>query len=152
MVEAPFPVMAAWANAAVFVLAGLVNLTALSAVREVYARWDIPGAFYRTLGIVEIIVAALLATPDLRAWGVVVAAPIIFGAIVMLLNHRHYLYAALAVLVMAALVPGMLATPQSRSDVHYASIQLSPELPSIAIKAGLTNEVFVANVRDSQHH
>src|ERR1700675_4852106 len=106
MVEAPFPVMAAWANAAVFALAGLVNLTALSAVRQVYARWDIPGAFYRTLGIVEIIAAALLAMPDFRAWGIAIAAPIMFGAIVMLLNHRQYLYAVPTVLVMAALVPG----------------------------------------------
>ena len=102
---ASFPVMAAWANAVVFASAGLVNLTALRGVREGYARWDIPGAFYRTLGIVEIIAAALLATPDLRAWGIAIAAPIMFGAIVMLLNHRQYLYAVPTVLVMAALVP-----------------------------------------------
>jgi hypothetical protein len=144
-----FAVIAVWANAGVFALAGLVNLTALSAVREIYARWDIPGAFYRGLGIVEIIAAALLGMPHLRVFGIAMAAPIMFGAIVMLLNHRHYLYAALTVLVMAALAPGMLATPQPHSDIHYASARLSPE---IAIKAGLTNEIFIANVRDSQHH
>src|SRR5258705_6433243 len=109
MFEASFPVMAAWANAAVFALAGIVNFTALGGVREVYARWDIPAAFYRTLGIVEIIAAALLAMPDGRVWGIAIAAPIMFGGIVMLLNHRHYLYAAPAFLVMAALVPGRLA-------------------------------------------
>jgi hypothetical protein len=149
MFEASFPVMAAWANAAVFALAGLVNVTAFGGVREIYARWDIPAAFYRTLGVVEIIAAALLAMPDLRAWGIAMAAPIMFGAIVMLLNHRHYLHAAPAFLVMAALLPGMLATPQTHSDIHYASARLSPE---IAIKTGFTNEVVVANVRDSHHH
>ena len=149
---ASFPVIAAWANAVVFASAGLVNVTALRAVREVYARWDIPGAFYRALGIVEIIAAALLGMPHLRVFGIAMAAPIMFGAIVTLLNHRHYLYAAPAVLIMAALVPGMLATPQSRSDVHYASTQLSPESSSIAMKARFTNEVLIENVRESQHH
>lgn len=149
---ASFPVMAAWANAVVFAAAGLVNLTALSAVRQVYARWDIPGVFYRTLGIVEIIAAALLGMPQLRVLGIAMAAPIMFGSIVMLLNHRHYLYAASAVVVMAALVPGMLATRQSHSDVHYASIPLSPELSSIAMRASFTNEVRIANLRETQHH
>ena len=149
---ASFPVMAAWANAVVFASAGLVNFTALSAVRQVYARWDIPGAFYRTLGLVEIIAAALLAMPELRVWGVAMAAPIMFGAIVMLLNHRHYLAAAPAVVVMAALVPGMLATPQSHSDVHYASSQLSAEPSSIAIGAGFANEGFIGNLRETQRH
>jgi hypothetical protein len=150
--SASLPVLAAWANAVVFASAGLVNVTALSAVREIYARWDIPGAFYRTLGIVEIIAAALLGMPHLRILGIAMAAPIMFGAIVTLLNHRHYLYAAPAVLVMAALVPGMLATPQSRSDVHYASATVSPESSSIAMRAGLTKEVLIANLRESQHH
>jgi hypothetical protein len=144
---ASFPVMAAWANAVVFASAGLVNLTALRGVREGYARWDIPGAFYRTLGIVEIIAAALLATPDLRAWGIAIAAPIMFGAIVMLLNHRQYLYAVPAVLVMAALVPGTLATPQPRSYLHYEPAQLSPASPSMAIAGGFADKIMIANVR-----
>ena len=152
MLEASFPVMAAWANAVVFALAGLINVTALSAVRETYARWDIPGAFYRTLGIVEIIAAALLATPELRIWGVAMAAPIMFGAVIMLLNHRHYLYAAPAILVMASLIPGILAAPQPGSGVHYASARLSPESSPIAIATGLTGQVFIANLRESQHH
>jgi hypothetical protein len=152
MFEASFPVMAAWANAAVFALAGLVNLTAFGAVRKIYAHWDIPAAFYRTLGVVEIIAAALLAMPDSRAWGIAMAAPIMFGAIVMLLNHRHYLHAAPAFLVMAALVPGMLATPQPHSYIHYASAGLSPESSSIFIKVGLTNQVLIADARASQHH
>jgi len=148
MVEASFPVMAAWANAVVFALAGFVNLTAFGGVREIYARWDIPAAFYRTLGVVEIIAASLLAMPDLRAWGIAMAAPIMFGAIVMLLNHRQYLYALPAVLVMAALIPGTLATQQSRSYLHYVPAQLSPASSSIAITGGLTNRIMIANVRE----
>jgi hypothetical protein len=147
MFEPSFPVMAAWANAAVFALAGLVNVTAFGAVREAYASWDIPAPFYRTLGIVEIIAAAMLAMPQLRAWGIAMAAPIMFGAIVMLLDHRLYRYAAPAALVMAALVPGMLATAQPHSAIHYAPALLSPESPPIAIAAG-AKEGLIANVRD----
>ena len=152
MFEASFPFLAVWANAAVFALAGLVNVTAFDAVREAYARWDIPASFYRSLGIVEIVAAAMLAMPQLRAWGIAMAAPIMFGAIVMLLNHRLYRYAAPAVLVLAAFVPGMLATPQHQSSIHYAPALLSLESPSVAIAAGPANKVFIADVRDSQHH
>ena len=148
MGEISFPVMAVWVNTAVFALAGLVNLTAFGKVREIYARWDIPAAFYRTLGIVEIIAASMLAMPELRAWGIAMAAPIMFGAIVMLLNHRHYLYAVPAALVMAALVPGTLATPQPRSYLHYVPAQLSPASSSIAITGELTNKFMIANVRE----
>jgi hypothetical protein len=152
MFESSFPVMAVWVNAGVFALAGLVNLTAFGAVREVYARWDIPAVFYRTLGIVQIIAAALLAMPDFRAWGIAMAAPVMFGAIVLLLDHRLYRYAAPAILVLAALVPGMLATPQHHSPIHYASALLPPESSSVAIAAGPADAVFIADVRDSQHH
>ena len=152
MFEASFPLLAVWANAAFFAVAGLVNVTAFRAVREAYASWDIPAAFYRTLGIVEIIAAAMLAMPQLRAWGIAMAAPIMFGAIVMLLNHRLYRYAAPSVLVLAAFVPGMLATPQHHSSIHYAPALISPESSSVAVAAGPANQIVVADVRDSQHH
>jgi hypothetical protein len=103
-----FPVIAAWANVAIFALAGLVNATAPGAVRDVYARWDIPVVFYRTLGVVEIVAATFLATPDWRLWGIVLAAPIMFGAIVMLLDHRLYGYAAPAMVALTMLIPATL--------------------------------------------
>ena len=151
MFEASFPLLAVWANAAFFAVAGLVNVTAFAAVREAYARWDIPVSFYRTLGVVEIIAASLLAMPQLRALGIAMAAPIMFGAIVMLLNHRLYRYAVPAVLVLVALVPGMLATPQHHSSIHYAPALISPDSSSIAIAAGHASEILIADVRDSQH-
>jgi len=148
MIAVSFPVIAAWANAGVFALAGFANLTAFGKVREIYARWDIPAAFYRTLGIVEIIAASMLAMPEHRAWGIAMAAPIMFGAIVILLNHRHYLYAVPAALVMAALIPGTLATPQPRSYLHYVPAQLSQASSSIAITGEFTNKFMIANVRE----
>lgn len=117
MIDVSFPVMAAWANAAIFVVAGLVNFTAIRAVREVYGRWDVSPAFYRPLGVVEIAAAVFLAVPSLRFWGVVLAAPIAFGSVVMLLDHRHYLYAASVIFMMSGLLAAILAIPHPQEFV-----------------------------------
>jgi hypothetical protein len=93
MFEISFPVMMVWAIATVFVFAGLANLIGIRPVRRLYKRWDIPAATYRIIGVVELIAAAFLAQPDLRLWGIAIAAPIVFGAVILLLNHRHYAYA-----------------------------------------------------------
>jgi hypothetical protein len=113
MIDVSFPVMAAWANAAIFAAAGLVNFTAIKAVRDVYARWDVSPGFYRPLGLVEIAAAVFLAVPSLRMWGVLLATPIAFGSVVILLDHRNYLYAASVVVMMTGLVAAILAIPGS---------------------------------------
>src|ERR1044072_6267218 len=109
MFDVSFPVMAAWTNAAIFAAAGLINFTAVKSVRAVYDRWDVSPAFYRTLGLVEIAAALCLAAPSLRFWGVLLAAPIFFGSVVMLLDHRHYAYAASVVVMMTGLAAALLA-------------------------------------------
>jgi hypothetical protein len=111
MGEFSFPVMAAWMNAAIFAGAGLINFTAIKSVREVYDRWDVSPGFYRPLGLVEIAAAVCLAVPSLRFWGVLLAAPIFFGSVVMLLDHRHYAYAASVAVMMTGLVAALLAVP-----------------------------------------
>lgn len=115
-----FPVLAAWANAAIFAAAGLINFTAVRAVREVYGRWDVAPGFYRPLGLVEIAAAVFLAMPSLRLWGVVLAAPIAFGSVVMLLDHRHYLYAASVIFMMSGLLAAILAIPSTPDFVFTA--------------------------------
>ena len=108
-----FPVLAAWTNAAVFAAAGLVNFTAVKSVREVYGHWDVAPGFYRPLGLVELVAAVCLAAPSLRFWGVLLAAPIFFGSVVMLLDHRHYVYAASVVVMMSGLLAALLAVPSA---------------------------------------
>lgn len=132
MITASFPIIAAWTNAAVFALAGIVNLTAFGAVRVTYQRWGIPVGFYRTLGLIEIAAAAFLAAPALRVYGVILAAPIMFGAIVMLLDHSKYLYAAASMLVMAALVPAAVASSQHHSHGAYVE-ELASSQPQMSI-------------------
>jgi hypothetical protein len=117
MFETSIPVLAAWANGAIFALAGLINFTAIPSVREVYERLDVSSRFYRPLGLIEIVAAVCLMVPSLRFWGVVLAAPIAFGSVVMLLDHRHYVYAASMVVMMSGLVAAVLAIPQPQNFV-----------------------------------
>ncbi|HXJ00713.1 MAG TPA: hypothetical protein VNH44_05780 [Micropepsaceae bacterium] len=109
------PVIAVWANVALLSLAGVVNLFGFRPVREIYADWDIPGVFYRAVGLLEIVAALFLATPDMRIWGIALAAPILFGSVVMLLNYRHYAVAAPVAAMMAALVVAILTVPPSHA-------------------------------------
>lgn len=115
MLHISLPVLATWANVALLSLAGVINLLGIRPVREIYADWDIPGVFYRAVGLVEIVAALFLATPEMRIWGIVLAAPILFGSVVMLLNYRHYAVAAPVAIMMAALVVAMLAVPPSHA-------------------------------------
>jgi len=113
MYEFSFPVLAAWVNAAIFAAAGLINFTAVRSVRDVYGRWDVAPGFYRPLGLVEFAAAACFALPSLRFWGVLLAAPIFFGSVGLLLDHRHYVYAASVVLMMSGLLAALLAIPSA---------------------------------------
>src|SRR6185503_10584708 len=95
----------------IFSVAGLIKFTAVRSVRTVYDRWDVSPGFYRTLGLVEIAAAICFAVPSLRFWGVLLAAPIFFGSVVMLLDHRHYVYAASVAVMMTGLLAALLAIP-----------------------------------------
>jgi hypothetical protein len=116
MLSTSFPVIAAWADAAILTLAGLINLSRLQAVRKVYANWDIPRPFYRTIGLLQLYAAMLLAMPEMRLWGIVLAAPILFGSVVTLLNHQRYAVALPVVLMMAGLMVAVLAIPPLHAD------------------------------------
>ena len=116
------PVIAAFTEALIFAAAGVVNLSGMRWARRVYDRWDISAAIFRTLGVVELAVAMFLFSPETRLLGIVIAAPIIFGSVVMLLEHRHYIYAMPAMALMALLLVTMLAVPYSRHSVHYAAL------------------------------
>ena len=115
------PIIAAFSLASIFAAAGVVNLIGPPWAREAYERWDIPSGLYRTLGLVELAVAAFFLAPDMRLWGIVVAAPIIFGSVVILLEHRQYLYAMPVAALMALLLATTLAVPHSRHSIGYAA-------------------------------
>jgi hypothetical protein len=98
--------------AIVFALIGVVQLAGPRFVREAYERWDYPQRVRLVTGVLDLMAALLLASPELRAFGIALAGLLTFGSVVVLLAHRHYLNASLAIVLMAALVPATLAVPR----------------------------------------
>jgi hypothetical protein len=101
----------AWVIAGVFGASALIHLAAPEFIRGAYERWGFPPKFYRVTGAFELLVAAFLANPITRLWGVALAALIMFVAIVKLLDSRQYIYTIPGILVLIALVPASLAGP-----------------------------------------
>ena len=124
--DASAPTLVAWANAGLLGAAGLVNLTALAPVRRAYAAWDISAPSYVAVGALQIVAAGLLLTPELRIWGIALAALMAFGTVVLLLDRGRYVFALPVVLFMVGLVAAALSVP-SRAAVHYLAA-----LPSAA--------------------
>jgi hypothetical protein len=96
---------------AVFAASGLLHVAGPAFVRNAYERWHFPPKFYRVTGVLNLMVAAFLAIPVTRIWGVALAAFLMFFAVVTLLNNRQYKYSLPAMLLLAALVPVTLAGP-----------------------------------------
>jgi len=94
--------------AGLFGLAGALHVAAPRGLRDVYRRWEFPRGFYYVAGVAQLFAALFLAVPQLRIWGGILAAMILFVTVISLLNHRKYSYAVPAILVMAALAPAML--------------------------------------------
>jgi hypothetical protein len=93
--------------AAAFALAAVLNLAAPKFVRRIYQRWEFPRGFYYVVGVAQTFTALFLFLPQTRIWGGVLGAMVLFVTTVSLLNHRKYLYAVPAILLMVALAPAM---------------------------------------------
>ncbi len=121
MPEISLPLLAAWTNAAFLGMAGLINWFDGEKIRALYERWRIPASSYRTVGLLEITAAMFLAVPHLRAWGIVLGTAILFGSIVLLLAHRRYGYAMVAIVMLAVLSTAIFAIPTYDAAL-YASL------------------------------
>jgi DoxX-like family len=119
------PFVIAWAIGAILSVDGFVNIAGPRMLREAYARWEFPTRFYLVVGILEVTAAAFLAIPEWRSWGIALAAFIIFGTVVTLLNHRCYMLAVPGIILMVALVPASCAVPHESHQLHYVNT-LSP--------------------------
>jgi hypothetical protein len=114
------PTLIASSLAAIFALVGLVQLAGPRFLRDTYRGWDYAQGLRVVTGLLDIAAAAMLAEPGMRGWGLILAAILIFGSVVTMLNHRQYVGAACAMLMMAALVPAMLAVPRA-NPVQFAT-------------------------------
>jgi uncharacterized membrane protein len=122
-VSSNFSVLTA-ALAAVFCVIGVIHLLGPRFLREAFEKWNYGTRVRLVTGALEIMAALMLAYPELRGWGIALAALIMFGAVITLLSHEQYLWAAPSVALMAALIPAILAVPRVDHHVHYATIQI----------------------------
>ena len=117
-----FSILAA-ALAVVFWVIGFIHLLGPRFLRDAFEKWNYGTLVRLVTGTLEIVAALMLAHPELRGWGIALAALIMFGAVITLLSHEQYLCAVPSIALMAALVPAMLAVPRADHQLHYATIQ-----------------------------
>lgn len=77
----------AWLLSAFFVFGACVNAIGPKAIREDYARWGYPKGFRFVTAVLELIAAVLVAIPDARPIGAVLAAAIMAAAVASTLTH-----------------------------------------------------------------
>jgi uncharacterized membrane protein len=109
--------------AVVFGTIGVIHLLGPRFLRDAFEKWDYGTGLRLLTGALEIVAALMLAYPELRAWGIALAALIMFAAVTTLLNHKQYLCAVPSIALMAALVPAILAVPRADHRVHYATVE-----------------------------
>ena len=92
-----------------YLAAGSANLIGGVTVRRLFNQWHYPGQFYRVIGALELLSAALLGFHETRILGLVVAGTIGFFSVVTLLNNRQYGWSVPAMLLFAVVVPAAFA-------------------------------------------
>ena len=90
--------------AALFAIAGVVNLARPGAVKRDFARWGYPTWFQLLCGALELLSAALLLGQQTRVFGLALAGAIIIGAIFTLLRNREPFGHLAPALVFSALI------------------------------------------------
>ena len=117
-----FSVLAS-ALAVVFWVIGVVHLLGPRFLRDAFEKWNYGTLARLVTGTLEVVAALMLAHPELRGWGIALAALIMFGAVITLLSHEQYLCAVPTIALMVALVPAILAVPRGDHQLHYATMQ-----------------------------
>ena len=80
----------AWLLALAFLGAGVVNAAGSSKVKDDFVRWGYPRWWNYVTGGLEVLVAALIATPAARVAGLSLGAAICVAAIVTVVRHKDY--------------------------------------------------------------
>ena len=123
MQEASTFLVLAFSLAAVFWIIGFIHLLGPRFLDDAFEKWNYGSRARRVTGALEVTAALMLAHPDLRGWGIALAALIMFGAVITLLRHEHYLCAVPSIALMVALIPATLSVPLPGHRVHFATIQ-----------------------------
>ncbi len=78
-----------WLLVAAFAGAGLFNAIGTSATQSSFARWGYSRWWTHITGALEMLVAALIATPATRNVGLILGGIIIAAAVLTVLRHRE---------------------------------------------------------------
>jgi hypothetical protein len=113
----------AFSLAGIFWMIGFIHLLGPRFLDDAFERWNFGSRARRLTGALEIIAALMLAHPQLRGWGIALAALIMFGAVITLLRHEQYLCAVPSIALMVALIPATFSVPRADHRVHFATIQ-----------------------------
>jgi hypothetical protein len=117
-----------------FGLIGAVQLIGPPFVREAYRRWDYGPHVRIVTGSLDVLAAIMLALPVFRGWGIVLAAILTFGSVIVFLSHRQYRYALPAIGLMIALVPATVAVPRP-AQVQFIAQRALPANESESVLA-----------------
>jgi peptidoglycan/LPS O-acetylase OafA/YrhL len=90
--------------AALFAVAGVVNLAGRGAPKRDFARWGYPAWFQLICGALELLSAALLLRQQTRGLGLALAGAIMIGALFTLLRNREPLGHLVPALIFSAVV------------------------------------------------
>ena len=90
--------------AAMFAVAGVVNIARLGAAKRDFARWGYPAWFQWLCGALELLSAALLVGQQTRVLGLTLAGAIMLGALFTLLRNREPFGHFAPALVFSALI------------------------------------------------
>jgi hypothetical protein len=118
----------------IFAALGFLHLAPPRSLLAAYRRANFSAGLPVIVGLLGISVAALLAYPGLRLWGVALAAPALFFAVVLCLGNRRYVSALPGVLLMLALVPAAASTSSEDDRVRYAGPESAMVVAAAAAK------------------
>jgi hypothetical protein len=88
---------------------GLVQLVGPRPLRRLLADWGYGRGFNWITGGFAVAAGVFLAVPQLRIWGVVLSAFLLFGTTMLLLDHRRYLFALPGILLLGTLPLALVA-------------------------------------------
>ena len=88
---------------------GIVHLAGPEPLRRLLAEWGYGRGFNWVTGGFTVAASVFLAVPQLRIWGVVLAAFLLSGATVLLLDRRRYLFALPGILLLGTLPLALVA-------------------------------------------
>ncbi len=92
-----------WLLALAFLAAGVVNAAGSAKIRDDFVRWGYPRWWNRVTGGLELLTAALIATPAARIAGLALGAAICVAAVATVVRHRDYGHLAPGVALSALL-------------------------------------------------